>query len=200
MTTKGSIDAERTPLSARRIMRFGGAAMHRIAAVPFLILPFIACSGADAQLAGPPPVSAELQVGFGGLIDTITITAIERLPLRAAELVAPDGTVAPANSITVDPNPRAAVGQFARSNPWRDAVGGYNALPALALQNAQAGAAMQSQVQLLATLSTADIPLPDPAAYRRDWAQYRIRLTFGTSPAEVETRELPAPSPPPAAR
>ena len=139
-----------------------------------------------------------IPVGFGGLVDTITITAIDRLPLRAAELVAPDGTIAPANSITVDPNPRASVGQFAKSNPWRDAVGGYNALPALALQNAQAGAAMQSQVQLLATLSTADIPLPDPVVYRQDWAKYKIRLSFAAGD-QLDVREIPAPAPPPEA-
>jgi hypothetical protein len=60
-----------------------------------------------------------------------------------------------------------------------------------------AGAALNSQQQLLATVSTAEIALPDPVAYRRDWARYRIRLTFGTPPGEVETRLLPAPPPPP---
>jgi hypothetical protein len=49
---------------------------------------------------------------------------------------------------------------------------------------------------LLAVVSTASIPLPDPVAYRRDWQKYRIRLRFG-DPPQVETREIDAPAPPP---
>src|SRR5208282_198658 len=45
--------------------------------------------------------------------------------------------------------------------------------------------------------ATAPIPLPDPVEYRRDWRNYRIRLSFGNSPDEVETREVTAPEPPP---
>jgi hypothetical protein len=56
---------------------------------------------------------------------------------------------------------------------------------------------MWSREQLLATVSSAEIALPDPVVYRRDWRRYRIRLTFGTPPGEVETREIPAPEPPP---
>src|SRR5215208_6051746 len=179
--------------------------MHRVAAVLLLVLPVAACGGGGepplvsslGPPPGPPPVVAQLRVGFGGLVDTIDIAAIERLPLRAAELIAPDGSATPAGSITVDPNPRVATGQWAQSNRWQDAVTGNSALAVLTSQNPQAGAALQSQQQLLATVSTADIPLPDPVAYRRDWPQYRIRLTFGTPPTNIETRELPAPPPPP---
>jgi len=71
------------------------------------------------------------------------------------------------------------------------------AAAALTTPNAQIGAALQGEVQLLATVSTAEIPLPDPVAYRRDWTNYRIRLTFGTPPGDVETREIAAPEPPP---
>jgi hypothetical protein len=67
------------------------------------------------------------------------------------------------------------------------------------MPDGQAGAALYSQQQLLATVSTAEIALPDPVAYRRDWARYRIRLVFGTPPGEVETREIAAPEPPPEA-
>jgi hypothetical protein len=49
----------------------------------------------------------------------------------------------------------------------------------------------------LATVSTAEIALPDPVAYRRDWTNYHIRLTFGTPPGDVETSEIAAPEPPP---
>jgi hypothetical protein len=147
--------------------------------------------------SGPPAATAQLRVRFGGLVDTIEIGAVERLALRAAELVAPDGTATRAGAISVDAAPRLATGQWAQSNPWQDPVTGNSALVALTLRNAQVGAALQSQQRLLAIVSSAEIPLADPVAYRRDWAQYRIRLTFGTPPGEVETREIPAPAPPP---
>ena len=54
---------------------------------------------------------------------------------------------------------------------------------------------MRGRQQLLAIVSTAEITLPDPVAYRRDWQHYGVRLTFGTSPGEAETREIPAPAP-----
>ena len=72
-----------------------------------------------------------------------------------------------------------------------------NALAALALPNAQAGAALYSNQQLLAMVSRADIPLPDPVAYRRDWRDWRVRLTFGTPPGELQTLVIAAPEPPP---
>lgn len=154
-------------------------------------------SSPDPANSGPPAPVAQLRVRFGGLVDTIDVGAVERLPLRAAELVAPDGAATPASAISVDASPRLATGQWARSNPWQDPVTGNSALAALTMRNAQAGAALQSQQQLLAVVSSAEIALPDPVAYRRDWEKYRIRLTFGTPPGEVEFREIAAPAPPP---
>src|SRR5205807_7086247 len=103
----------------------------------------------------------------------------------------------PASAIDVVAQPRFATGQWTAGNPWQNAIAPSNAVPALALQNAQAGAAIQAREELLATVSSADIPLPDPVAYRRDWPRYRIRLVFGTPPGAIEMRELPAPEPPP---
>ena len=42
----------------------------------------------------------------------------------------------------------------------------------------------------------AEITLPDPVVYRRDWQHYKIRLTFGGS-STPDIRELDAPQPPP---
>ena len=164
------------------------------------LLPLFLVAACDGGGAPPPAVTAAaVQAGFprGGLADTITVSAVDRLPLRVAELVAPDGTATPANWIDVDNSPRVATGQWVAGNPWETAVTGATAAAALTTQNAQLGAALQGQVQLLATVSTAEIPLPDPVAYRRDWANYRIRLTFGTPPRDVETRQIAAPEPPP---
>jgi hypothetical protein len=164
-----------------------------------LLLPLLAagCVGGAVPPPGPPPPSAQIRVGFGGIVDTIAIDAIERLPLRAAELVAPDGTATPASTIEVDSSPRLATGQWALSHTWHEPLTGRIGLAPLAWQNAQAGAALRSQTQLLAMVSSAEIPLQDPVVYRRDWPRYRIRLTFGTPPGEVEMREFPAPAPPP---
>ena len=167
-----------------------------------LSAPALLALGACTAGGGAPPPEAPpvgLQIGFspGGLADTIAITALDRLPLHAAELVAPDGAAAPANFIDVNARPRASTGQWVANNPWETSFAGAGAAAALTTPNAEANAALRSQVQVLAVLSQAEIPLPDPIAYRRDWANYRVRLTFGTPPGELENRELAAPAPPP---
>ena len=171
--------------------------MRRFPPVLLLLLLISACEDGG----GPPSIPvAEVRAGFprGAVIDAIQVDAVDRLPLRTAELVGPDGSAAPASSIDVVRDPRSDVGQRAAEGAWRDAVTGNSAIAALTMPNVQAGAALQSQAQLLATVSSATIPLPDPVAYRRDWTQYRIRLTFGTPPDQLETREIAAPEPPPA--
>ena len=141
--------------------------------------------------------TATLRVGFSGIVDTIQVSAIELLPLRAAALVAPDGTLIPASDITVSANPRVRTGQWSLTHPWDVTVDPANTLAGLALPNGQGGGALYSEQQLLATVSRADIPLPDPVAYRRGWRDWRVRLTFGTPPGELQTLVIAAPEPPP---
>jgi hypothetical protein len=174
--------------------------MRRAILVPLVVLvplvSIVACEGGGAP---PPGPTEELRVGFpkGGLADTIRVDAIERLPLRAAVLVAPDGTAVAASGIDVVDSPRFATGQWVAGDPWRNALPGGGAGAALLLPHSNAGVALEGQQQLLATVSTAEIALADPVAYRRDWRKYRIRLTFGTPPSETETRTVAAPEPPP---
>jgi hypothetical protein len=176
--------------------------MRRVLLAPLAVLvPLVliaGCEGGGAPSPGPLGPTEELRVSFpkGGLADTIAIDAIERLPLRAAVLVAPDGTAVAATGIDVVDSPRFATGQWAAGDPWRNALAGGGAGAAL-MPHPEAGAALQGQQQLLATVSTAQIALADPVAYRRDWRKYRIRLTFGTPPGETETRDIAAPEPPP---
>jgi hypothetical protein len=170
-----------------------------------VLLPLVLVAGCEGGGSlppgppGPPELNAQLRAGFprGGVADTIEIDAIDPLALRAAELVAPNGTTTPAGYIDVDTAPQVTTGQRVAGNPWRGALlgGGSGAMPTM--PQAAAGAALQGRQQLLATVSTAEIALPDPVAYRRDWAHYRIRLTFGTPPSDIETREIAAPEPPP---
>jgi hypothetical protein len=153
-------------------------------------------SGGNAAIIEP----LQLHVGFppGSVADTIAIDAVDRLPLRTADLISPDGTTTAASYVNSQDAPRLATGQWAAGNAWYGAVGGSNALAALTLANAPTVTAVQSQAQLLAIVSRAEVAVPDPAAYRHDWRHYRLRLTFGVSPSTAETREIAAPPPPPA--
>jgi hypothetical protein len=178
--------------------------MRRVLPVLLPLFFVTACDGVVALPPGPPGppgLNAQLRASFprGGVADTIAVEAIERVALRAAELVAPNGAVIAAGTIDVVASPRFATGQSIAGDPWRGALLGGESLAALTMPQTQAGAALYSQQQLLATVSTAEIALPDPVAYRRDWARYRIRLVFGTPPSEVESREIAAPEPPPEA-
>jgi len=181
-----------------------GDAMRRVLPVLLPLLLIAGCDGGGLPPgpSGPVGASAQLRAGFPlrGLADTIVIDAIDRLPLRTAELVGPGGAVTPAGHIDVIASPRVATGQSVAGDPWRNALSGGGSAAALTLPVGNAGAALYGQQQLLATVSTAEIALPDPVAYRRDWARYRIRLTFGTPPGEIESREIAAPAPLPRAQ
>jgi hypothetical protein len=120
---------------------------------------------------------------------------LDNLPLRAAELVAPDGTATPASWLDVNRKIQANGGQYAGSSPWRSNASFGDAAPTMLPNAAAPDAAFQSHSELLLMSADADIPLPDPVAYRRDWQKYRLRLTFG-APGAPDIREIPAPQPP----
>jgi hypothetical protein len=170
--------------------------MRRLLPV-LLALLVIACDGGGGSPPSGP--TAQLRASFpaGGIVDTIVIDAVDRLPLRAADLIAPDGTATPASYINAVAAPQFAAGQWAAGNQWQNGLAGNNGAAASLVTHPVAGAAFQGETQLLATVSTADITLPDSVLYRRAWARYRIRLGFGTPP-DLETREIAAPEPPPA--
>jgi hypothetical protein len=176
-----------------------GGAMRRVMAILLSLWLIAGCAGGEALPPGPTGPTEGPRAGFpkGGVADTIAIEAIERLPLRAAVLIAPDGTAIPASNIDVADSPRFATGQWAAGDPWRSGLSGLGPTAALTMPPGGAGPALQGQQQLLAIVSSAEIALPDPVAYRRDWRRYRIRLSFGTPPSEIETREIAAPEPPP---
>jgi hypothetical protein len=156
-----------------------------------LLLLALAGGCADGGPAALPTGQVRADFAAGGVADTIYIDALDRLALRGAELVAPDGRttaagwiatqLAPSNGATL----AVPTGSFAGA-----AIGGAAPSPV--------GAAVQSQSRLLAIVSNATITLPDPVAYRRDWRHYRIRLRFG-NPPDTEPREIAAPAPPPPA-
>jgi hypothetical protein len=134
----------------------------------------------------------------GGIVNAIEIDATNRLPLRSAELVAPDGQATPASYLHVNADPSVTYYQRYFNAPY---VGNAVGIGGIASGNPLAtdigNGAPQSSVRLLAMVSTASIPLPDDIAYRRDWRSYRIFLSFGDASAEAERKVLPAPEPPP---
>jgi hypothetical protein len=147
---------------------------------------------------GPAPVPTnQITASFppGSVANQIEIMAIDRLPLRGAELVAPDGQTTPALSIAANPARSETFSQQFAGGVGSGPGYGLNSIAPSAATPNIVGAATTTQTTLLAIVSTASIQLPDPASYRRNWQHYRVRLTLGTAP-EVETREIAAPAPP----
>jgi hypothetical protein len=165
--------------------------MPRLAGLLALLLLF-GCAG-----SGPTPVPANtVQTGFPTGVNQIQINAVDRQPLRGAELVAPDGRATPALSVTANPAPTQNFSQQYPQTPYSGPNYGVSSIGSNALAPGVVGSAPVTQTRLLQIVSTATIQLPDPVAYRHDWRQYRIRLRFG-DPPQVETREIAAPAPPP---
>src|SRR5256885_412621 len=108
--------------------------MHRIPGVLSALVLLAACDGG----APPPTPVAQLRVGFppGGVADTIRVDAVERLALRAAELLAPDGAATPASHLEVAATPRVATGKLVASDPWRSALPGSAAVAPLMMPQA----------------------------------------------------------------
>jgi hypothetical protein len=156
-----------------------------------MLLPLLLAAACEGSGPAPLPVD-QVTASFPshGITDVIVIDATDRLPLRAATLIAPDGSTVPADGIDVNARPRSTYGLAAAADPTHGGIGDL----------VQTGPPMvpsiQSEGQLLTTISRASITLPDPVVYRRDWQHYRIRLDFGTAPGAVETQEIAAPEPP----
>lgn len=168
--------------------------MRRVLAILTIAL-LAAC--ADDGL--PPLAGDQVHVRFpaGGVVDVIEVDAVNRLPLRKAELIAPNGLATPASYLNVNSSP--SVTSY-RALPNRASAGDIFAVGNSAAGvplSALTGGAPQQRAAFFAMVSSASIPLPDPVEYRRDWQSYRIRLSFGDPPGELETQEVETPEPPP---
>ena len=164
------------------------------AATLVLTLGVVAACAPETGL--PPLPTDQVRARFppGGVVNSIEIDAVDRLPLRTAELVSPDGQATPASYLHVNPSPSIAYYQRRIDTPNEGNIFGIGS--AAPVPGVLSGAP-QGDAQLLAMASTASIPLPDEIAYRRDWRSYRIFLSFGDLAGEVERRVLLAPEPPP---
>jgi hypothetical protein len=164
------------------------------AAAFMLTLALVAACAPESGLAPLPADQVRARFPPGGVVNSIEIDAIDRLPLRTAELVAPDGQATPASYLHVGASPSVTFYQRQIDTPYEGNLFGIgNVAPVPAVVTG----APQGDAQLLAMVSTASIPLPDEIEYRRDWRSYRIFLSFGDLAGEVERRVLPAPEPPP---
>ena len=167
--------------------------LDRVSASILILALLVGCS----VESGLPPVATDrVQARFppGGVVNAIEIDAVNRLPLRTAELVAPDGEATPANYLHVNPSPGVTFYQRQIDDPYEGGISGiHNFTPVPAIVTGSP----QGDVRLLAMVSTASIPVPDEIAYQRDWRSYRIFLSFGDVAGEVERVVLPAPEPPP---
>jgi hypothetical protein len=159
-----------------------------------LTLAFVAACAPESGLAPLPTDQVRARFPPGGVVNSIEIDAIDRLPLRTAELVAPDGQATPASYLHVSASPSVTFYQRQIDTPYE---GNLSGIGNIAPVPAVVSGAPQGDAQLLAMVSTASIPLPDEIEYRRDWRSYRIFLSFGDLAGEVERRVLPAPEPPP---
>ncbi len=168
------------------------AVMRRAACLLALAL----LAGCGGGLAPVPGDRIRARFPPGGVVDVIEVDAIDRLPLRSAELVAPDGTATAAASIAVNPAPSETFSQQFPASPYTSAGFGFANIGADGTAPGGAGGVPQAQSRLLAMAATTSIAVPDPVAYRRGWRDYRIRLRFGDPPGAVE-RQIAAPEPPP---
>jgi hypothetical protein len=160
-----------------------------------IVILLAACVGdGQAPLAGD---QIHVRLPAGGVVDVVEIDAVNRLPLRKAELIAADGQATPATYLNVNPSPSVTSYQGLSNGPYAGDTFGVGNIAAGVPSFATTGGAPQQRATFLAMVSTASIPLPDPVEYRRDWRSYRVRLSFGDPPGEVETREVDAPEPPP---
>lgn len=171
--------------------------MRAAACLLSLALTAAACAGGDSGLAPLPADQVRARFPPGGVIDAIEIDAVDRLPLRRAELIAPGGEATPASYLHVNPSPSVTFYQRFVDSPYAGNSFGVGNVTAGAPFPVDLSGAPQGNARLLAMVSTASIPLPDEIAYRRDWRSYRIFLSFGDLAGEVERRVLPAPEPPP---
>jgi hypothetical protein len=162
-----------------------------------LMTALLTACGAESGLSPLPTDQVRARFPPGGVVDVIEVDAVDRLPLRTAELVAPDGQATPAFYLHVNPSPTVTFYQRFADSPYGDTTFGTGDLAAGVPFPADLAGAPQGSEKLLAMVSTASIRLPDEVEYRRDWRSYRIFLSFGDLPGEVERRVLPAPEPPP---
>jgi hypothetical protein len=142
----------------------------------------VACSSA------PPEPRATASFVSGA--NVLQVVVRDPKPVRGARLVAPDGTVTEASTISTDRVFDS--GGYANSSVGFG-VGGFIGRPGGGFgTGVGAGAPLTSGEPQTESVATASIPVGAPEAYRRNWQQYRIEVLIGDPPAILS---LSAPAP-----
>jgi hypothetical protein len=165
--------------------------------IPQLALAVLAGCSVESGLSPLPTDQVRARFPAGGIVNAIEVDAVDRLPLRSAELVAPDGEATSASYLHVDAAPGVTFYQRVIDVPYATNLIGVGSRAPGTPFPSDINGVPQGNARLLAMVSAASIPLSDEVAYRRDWRSYRIFLSFGDPPGEIERRVLPAPEPPP---
>jgi hypothetical protein len=162
-----------------------------------LALAALASACADDGMRSAPAPGVTINFGDPALAEnarpTIEVVSVTRRALLRADLLLPDGalvvgTVVEGQAIAGQPgwNPGGAgvgVGVFGGSS-GRVGSGVSIGVPIF-------GGGRPAEVLVR---SRARIAPPDMDAYRRDWTQARVRLTYGIG-ADAERVDIPAPAP-----
>jgi hypothetical protein len=130
---------------------------------------------ADEPWRGAPAESVSAR--FEGLSDVVVVNVVDRLPLRSAALVAPDGERVPAYSLDVSSSPVVAPSQ-------ENII--FMASPGVPRQ------VTRNNVMS----STALIQLPDPTRYAIGWHDWHVELRIGDAGDAGRDVVLDAPKPP----
>jgi hypothetical protein len=165
------------------------------AAAAICVLFMLAGCG-EGGLSPLPVMQASASFPKLGIANVIVVDAVDRLALTDAVLVAPDGKVTQPTDLDVRPRPRMGSQRLLGSGAFEGEMFAPAETPTPTTGSPVfPGGAPNATSHLLAVISTASIPVPDPVDYRLNWQKYRIRLTFGRPPGEVEERQLAAPPP-----
>lgn len=152
-----------------------------------------------SSCAAPERLPPSLRAGFVAGSAVIEVQARDPLPLRAAELLLPDGAVLTAGELasTLPPPPRPSepldagvgVGVVGGSR------GGVDTAVLVSLPVDFSGLFRRRRPPELIE-SRARFAISDLGAYRLAWPAARLRLTLGDPPGPTRVVELPAPPPP----
>jgi hypothetical protein len=187
------------------MVRARRAALHEAAMLQILLLLLLfglaGCAGGDEASRGQGPNTAGARFVPGGQVTVIQVTVSDRRAMRGAELVYPDGEVVPAYSIDAH---RAVAYRPGYGPPISGvAVGGGGfgggngsfgtgigiTFPIGSWYSPGSQYVYSGQIE-----STALIRIPDPAGYRRDWRDAKVRARLG-DPPDIGFVTLPAPPP-----
>ena len=127
--------------------------------------------------------------------DLLLVEVRDDDPVRAARLVAPDGSAQEAHAIDTSRTSRGGGGGGFYPSVGVGVGGGSNSGVSTGVGIGfpifgGGGGRTRTEYE-----SVARIRIPDPAAYRANWQKYEVRLTLGEGGAQHEV-VVPAPEPP----